>query len=55
MEYLERATAAGLNWTSAAELSEELDRRLFAAADTRLADRALPDWEAVERELRGVV
>ena len=43
-EYLDRAAAAGLNWVSAAELSEEeLDRRLFAAADTRLAARALPD------------
>ena len=53
-EYLERAAAAGLNWASAAELSEEeLDRRLFAAADTRLAARALPDWEMVEKELRG--
>jgi transposase len=53
-EYLDRATAAGLSWASAAELSEEeLDRRLFAAADTRPAVRALPDWEAVEKELRG--
>lgn len=53
-EYLDRAAAAGLSWASVAELSEEeLDRRLFAAADTRLADRALPDWEAVEKELRG--
>jgi transposase len=53
-EYLDRAAAAGLNWESAAELSEEeLDRRLFAAADPRRADRPLPDWEAVEKELRG--
>jgi transposase len=48
-EYLDRAAAAGLSWEIAAELSEEeLDRRLFAAADTRLPDRPLPDWEAVE-------
>src|SRR5260370_29663161 len=34
-EYLDRAAAAGLNWETAAELSEEdLDHRLFAAADT---------------------
>src|SRR6478736_6103180 len=45
-EYLDRAAAAGLNW-------EELDRRLFAAVDTRHWDRPLPDWEAVEKELRG--
>ena len=52
-EYRDRATAAGLNWETAAELSEEeLDRRLFAAADTRHPD-PLPDWEAVEKELRG--
>jgi transposase len=53
-EYLDRATAAGLSWEAAAALNEEeLDRRLFAAADTRLPDRPLPDWEAVEKELRG--
>jgi transposase len=53
-EYLDRAAAAGLSWEAAAALNEEeLDRRLFAAADTRLPDRPLPDWEAVEKELRG--
>ena len=53
-EYLERAAAAGLSWEIAATLSEEeLDHRLFTAADTRHPDRPLPDWEAVERELRG--
>ncbi len=53
-EYLDRAAAAGLGWEIAAELSEEeLDRRLFAAADTRHPDRPVPDWEAVEKELRG--
>src|SRR5882757_6464979 len=53
-EYLDRAAAAGLNWETVAELSEEeLDRRLFAAVDTRQLDRPLPDWEAVEKELRG--
>jgi transposase len=51
-EYLDRAAAAGLSWEIAAGLSEEeLDRRLFAAADTRQPDRPLPDWEAVEKEL----
>src|SRR2546423_509188 len=53
-EHLDRAAAAGLNWETVAELSEEeLDRRLFAAVDTRHWDRPLPDWEAVEKELRG--
>ena len=53
-EYLDRAAAAGLTWETASGLSEEeLDRRLFAAPDTRLSARPLPDWEAVERELRG--
>src|SRR3981189_64392 len=53
-EYLDRAAAAGLNWETVAELSEEeLDRRLFAAVDTRHWDRPLPDWEAVEKALRG--
>ena len=53
-EYLDRAAAAGLNWETVAELSEEeLDRRLFAAVDTRHWDRPLPDCEAVEKELRG--
>ena len=45
-EYLDRAAAAGLS-------EEELDRRLFAAGDTRDADRPLPDWEVIEKELRG--
>ena len=52
--YLERAASSGLSWEVAAVLNEEeLDRRLFAAADTRHLDRPLPDWEAVEKELRG--
>jgi transposase len=53
-EYLDRAATAGLSWEIAAELSEEeVERRLFAAAETRDPDRPLPDWEAVEKELRG--
>ena len=44
-EYLDRAAAAGLSWEIASGLSEEeLDRRLFAAPDTRLPARAVPDW-----------
>ena len=53
-EYLDRATAAGLSRETAAGLSEEeLDGRLFAAGDRRDVGRPLPDWEAIERELRG--
>ena len=51
-EYLDRAAAAGLNWETVAELSEEeLDRRLFAAVDTRHWDRPLPDWEVTSVKL----
>ena len=40
-EYLDRAAAVGLNWEAVAELSEEeLDRRLFAAVDTRHCGRS---------------
>src|SRR2546421_12537744 len=53
-EYLDRAAAAGLNWETVAELSEEeLDRRLFAAGDPRHWGRPLPDWEAVRKGLGG--
>jgi hypothetical protein len=52
--YLDRAAAAGLSWETAEGLSEEeLDRRLFAAGDRRDVARPLPDWEAIEKELRG--
>jgi transposase len=53
-DYLDRAARAGLSWEVAEELSEEeVERRLFAAAAARGADRPVPDWEAVEQELRG--
>jgi transposase len=51
-EYLDRAAAARLNWAVAEALSEEdLDRRLFG--DGRDPERPLPDWETIEKELRG--
>jgi len=53
-QYLDRAAAAGLSWETAEGLSEEeLDRRLFAIADRRDVERPLPDWEVIEKELRG--
>jgi transposase len=53
-QYLDRAAVAGLSWETAERLSEEeLDRRLFAVADRRDVDRPLPDWEVIEKELRG--
>ena len=51
-EYLDRAAAAGLSWAAAEALSEEdLDRRLFG--DGRDPERPLPEWETIEKELRG--
>jgi transposase len=53
-QYLDRAAAAGLSWEASQGLSEEeLDRRLFAVGDRRDVDRPLPDWEVIEKELRG--
>jgi transposase len=53
-EYLDRAARAGLSWAVAEGLSEEeVERRLFVAAAARGTDRATPDWEVVEQELRG--
>jgi transposase len=43
-----------VSWETAERLGEEeLDRRLFAVADRRDVDRPLPDWEVIEKELRG--
>jgi hypothetical protein len=53
-EYLVCTAAAGLNWETAERLGEEeLDRRLFAISDGRDVGRPLPDWEVIEKELRG--
>lgn len=53
-EYLRRASAAGLTWPLPEELTDaELERRLFPPpASIPAAERPLPDWPAVHRELR---
>ena len=52
--YLSRARAAGLSWPLPAELDDDaLERLLFPGqVGARASDRPLPDWAAVDRELR---
>jgi len=53
--YLSRARAAGLSWPLPPELDDDdaLELLLFPGqGDTRRADRPIPDWAAVDRELR---
>src|SRR5947208_5411327 len=55
-DYLERFTAAGLNWPLPAEMSEtELERALFPADSGQArepADRPLPDFAHLHEELQ---
>ena len=54
-EYLGRATAAGIGWPLAAEVTDEsLVARLFANAGVRAGARfhAEPDWPSLVRELK---
>jgi transposase len=54
-EYLARATAAGVGWPLAADVTDEsLVARLFVNAGVRAGARhhAEPDWPAVARELK---
>ena len=53
--YLARATAAGIGWPLAADVTDEsLVARLFANAGVRTGARfhAEPDWAALVRELK---
>lgn len=51
--YVSRARAAGLAWPLPAGMDDTaLERRLFRGPPTVEAARPLPDWAAVERELR---
>lgn len=52
-EYLERAQRAGLSWPLPPELNEaELEERLFPKVTTAAAERPLPDWLAVHKDLK---
>jgi transposase len=52
-DYMQRVAASGLEPQALCALGdEELDRRLFPPREQRNTARPLPDWEAVERELR---
>ena len=51
--YVSRARAAGLSWPLPAGMDDTaLERRLFPGQPAPEAARPLPDWPAVERELR---
>jgi transposase len=51
--YLERAQRAGLSWPLPPELNEaELEERLFPKVTTAAAERPLPDWLAVHKDLK---
>ena len=53
-DYLRRIAATGLDHDRLIALSDEaLEQRLFLAREHRNTARPLPDWEAIERELRG--
>lgn len=52
-DYLRRIAATGLNYEQLIALDDEaLDQRLFPPRERRDIARPLPDWEAIERELR---
>ena len=53
-DYLRRIAATGLNHEQLLALGDEaLEQRLFPPRERRDTDRPLPDWEIIERELRG--
>ena len=53
-DYLKRIAATGVDPQQLKALGDEaLDQRLFPPRDAGSSGRALPDWEAVERDLRG--
>jgi transposase len=52
-QYRERAAAAGLSWPLPPELGEAaLEARLFPPAPSSAAERTLPEWDHIQRELR---
>jgi transposase len=53
-DYLQRVRATGLSYEQLIALDDgALDQRLFPPRELRNTTRLLPDWEAIERELRG--
>ena len=53
-DYLRRIAATGLNHEQLLAFGDEaLEQRLFPPRERRNTDRPLPNWEAIERELRG--
>jgi transposase len=53
-EYLRRIATTGLDPEQLLALDDKtLDQRLFPPRESRDTARPLPDWEAIERELRG--
>ncbi len=52
-DYLRRAKVAGLSWPVPESVDDTgLERRLFPAPPSSRAERPLPDWSEVHRELR---
>ena len=53
-DYLRRITASGLSYEQLTALDDAaLEQRLFPLRERRNTARPLPDWEAIEREMRG--
>ena len=53
-DYLRRTAVTGLDHDQLIALSDEaLEQRLFPPREQRNTAHSLPDWEAIERELRG--
>jgi transposase len=53
-DYLRRITASGMNHEQLLALGDAaLEQRLFPPREQRDTTRPLPDWESIERELRG--
>ena len=53
-DYLRRIAATGVSHEQLLALSDDaLEQRLFRTSEHRNTGRPIPDWESIERELRG--